>query len=159
MVREYEEPDRDDDRPGSDRRSETIASNEQFAPFIVEDASGAVGVRPEGAEIDALQVMNRFERDTGGGPGITLGGITVNLGNRERTIGYRCQESILPVEEPVYVLGVVREDGEIGSRETEEHRFLVSYRSEEQLAKKYRRDARILTLVAGLFVLGGSFWR
>lgn len=160
VVREYEEPDRDDDRAGSDRRSETLASNEQFAPFVVEDETGTVGVRPEEAEIDALQVMNRFERDTGGA-GITLGGLTVNLGNRERTIGYRYEESILPVEEPVYVLGVVREDGEIGAprpAEEEEQRFIISYRSEEQLEKKYRRDARILTLIAaGLFLFGAVF--
>lgn len=161
VVREYEEPDRDDDRTGSNRRSEMIASNEQFAPFVVEDETGTVGVRPEGAEIDALQVMNRFERDTEGGPGITLGGFTVNLGNRERTIGYRYQESILPVDEPVYVLGVAREDGEVGAPRPEEEtdkRFLISYRSEEQLEKKYRRDARILALVAaGLFLFGAVF--
>lgn len=161
VIREYEEPDRDDDRPGSNRRSETIASNEQFAPFVVEDETGTAGVRPEGAEIDALQVMNRFERDAEGGPGITLGGFTVNLGNRERTIGYRYQENILPVDEPVYVLGVMREDGEIGAprpAEEADQRFLVSYRSEEQLEKKYRRDALILMLVAvGLFVFGAAF--
>lgn len=161
VVREYEEPNRDDDRTGSNRRSETIASNEQFAPFVVEDKTGAVGVRPEEAEVDALQVMNRFERDTEGAPGITLGGLTVNLGNRERTIGYRYQENILSVDEPVYVLGIVKEDGEIGAPRTEEekeHQFLISYRSEEQLEKKYQRDARILTLVAvGLFIFGAVF--
>lgn len=58
VVREYEEPDRDDDRTGSNRRSETIASNEQFVPFVVEDETDTVGVRPEEAEVDALQVMN-----------------------------------------------------------------------------------------------------
>lgn len=157
VVREYEEPDRDDDRPGSNRRSETVASNEQSVPFVVEDGTGMVGVRPEGAEFDALQVMNRFERDTEG-YGITLGGLTVNLGNRERTIGYRYQESVLPVDRPVYVLGVVKEDGEIGAPETGESRFFVSYRSEEQLERKYRRDARILALVAaGLFLFGAVF--
>jgi E3 Ubiquitin ligase len=73
VIREYYERDLGDDDIGPDRRSETIASNERFAPFAVEDGSGAVGVRGEGAEVDALEVMNRFERDTQGG--ITIGGL------------------------------------------------------------------------------------
>jgi hypothetical protein len=104
-------PDHDDDDVGSDRRSEVVASNERFAPFAVEDASGTVGVRGEGAEVDALNVVDRFERDAGGGLSFTLGGRTV----RERTIGYRYVESVLPVDAPVYVLGAVQQDGRIGA--------------------------------------------
>lgn len=52
------------------------------------------------------------------------------------------RESILPVDAPVYVLGAVQEDGEIGAPPgDEEGRFLIIYRSEEQLEKKFRRDA------------------
>jgi hypothetical protein len=159
VIREYYERDLgDDDDIGPDRRSETIASNEQYAPFAVEDGSGVVGVRGEGAEVDALEVMNRFERDMQGG--ITIGGVTINLGGGERTLGYRYVESVLRVDEPVYVLGVVQEDGQIGAPgEGEEgKRFLISYRSEEQLEGKYRRGARLLGLIAvGLFVFGAVF--
>src|SRR3712207_845471 len=66
VTREYLEEDYDDDDVGSDRRSEVVAHNEQFAPFSVEDATGSVPVRAEGAEIDARQVVDRFERHTGG---------------------------------------------------------------------------------------------
>lgn len=35
---------------------------------------------------------------------------------------------------------------------------MISYRSEEQLAKKIKRDALVLTLIAaGLFVFGAAF--
>jgi E3 ubiquitin ligase len=161
VLREYEETERDPDGDlKTRRRSETVASNEQFAPFAVEDESGAVGVRAEGAEVDALEVVNRFERDTGGGTSITLGGFTVNLGGGERTIGYRYVESVLPVDGPVYVLGAVQEDGEIGAPRPgdEESRFLISYRSEEELEKKFKRDALWLGLAAlGLFLFGAIF--
>lgn len=67
VLREYEVTDRDSDGwSRTRRRSEVVASNERFAPFAVEDESGVVGVRGERAEVDALEVMNRFERDTGG---------------------------------------------------------------------------------------------
>jgi hypothetical protein len=161
VIREYQETERDADGDlETRRRSEVVASNEQFAPFAVEDDSGAVGVRGEGAEVDALEVMDRFERDAGGAGSISLGGLTFNLGERERTIGYRHVESILPVDAPVYVLGAVQDDGEIGAPPPgdEEGRFLISHRSEEQLEKKFRRDALILTLIAlGLFVFGAIF--
>jgi hypothetical protein len=137
-----------------------MASNERFAPFVVEDDSGAVGIRGEGAEVDALEVMNRFENDTGGEGSITLGGISVNLGGGARTIGYRYVESVLPVDAPVYVLGVAQEDGHIGAPAEEggEKRFLISHRSEEQLEKKYRRAALLLGLLAvGLFLFGAIF--
>src|ERR687893_1432115 len=118
VVREYLERDYDDDDDdvGSDRRSEVVAQNEQFAPFTVEDPTGSVTISAEGAEVDARQVVNRFERSTGReGPSITLGGATINLGGGERTLGYRYTESILPVDAPIYVLGTVREDGRIGA--------------------------------------------
>jgi hypothetical protein len=116
VSREYLERDHDDDDVGSDRRTEILSQNHQFAPFSVEDATGSVPVNAEGAEVDAREVVNRFERNTGNeGPSISLGGATLNLGGGERTIGYRYTESILPIDAPVYVLGTVQESGEIGA--------------------------------------------
>ena len=135
VTREYLRPDYDDDDNdvGSDRRTEIIAQNVQHAPFVVEDDSGSVPVDAEGAEVDARQVMNRFDRNTGNEGTFSLGGVSVNLGGGERTIGYRYTESILPVDESVYVLGTVQEGGGIGGPTSggEGHRFIVSHRSEE----------------------------
>lgn len=138
VVREYLERDYDDDDVGSDRRSEVVAQNEQFAPFTVEDGTGSVAINAEGAEVDAKQVLNRFERNTGSeGPSISLGGATIHLGGGERTLGYRYTESILPVDAPAYVLGTVRENGGIGAPTpgSEGQRFVVSHRSEEALGQ------------------------
>src|SRR5215203_1976481 len=139
ITREYLRPDYNDDDNdvGSDRRSEVMAQNVQFAPFVVEDESGSVAVDAEGAEVDAKQVVNRFDRNTGNEGSFSLGGVTVNLGGGEHTIGYRYTESILPVDASVYVLGTVQEDGGIGPpRSGEEgHRFVVSHRSEEALGQ------------------------
>lgn len=172
VIREYMERDHDDDNGvGSDRRSEVIAENEQFAPFAVEDDSGTVRVNAEGAEMDARQVVNRFERNTGNeGPSISLGGATINLGGGERTIGYRHTESILPIDAPVYVLGTVQQDGGIGAPEpgTKEHRFVVSHRSEEALGQSLGKTVLwlgvggiasivvgVVLLAVGIFVLIG----
>jgi hypothetical protein len=171
VIREYMERDYDDDnRAGSDRRSEVIAQNEQFAPFTVEDSTGSVAVNADGAEVDAKQVVNRFERYTGGeGPSISLGGATIHLGGGERTLGYRYTESILPVDAPVYVLGTVQEEGGIGAPSgEEEQRFVVSHRSEEALGQSLGKTVLwlgvggiasivvgVILLVVGIFVLIG----
>src|ERR671917_1747838 len=170
VTREYLERDHDDDNGGSDRRSEIIAQNEQFAPFSVEDATGSVPVSAEGAEVDARQVVNRFERSTGReGPSITLGGATINLGGGERTLGYRYTESILPVDASVYVLGTVQEGGGIGSPSGDEgQRFVVSHRSEEALGRSLGKTVLwlgvggiaalvvgVILLAIGIFVLVG----
>ena len=161
VTREYLERDYDDDDHGSDRRSETLAHNEQFAPFFIEDTTGRVPVYAEGAEVDAEQVVDRFERHTGGeGPLISFGGASLQLGGGERTIGYRYTESILAVDAPVYVLGVLQENGEIRAPQPnkKEQRFVVSYRSEEALGQNLGRNALLLGLGAiGVFVLGLVF--
>ena len=158
VTREYLERDHDDDDVGSDRRTEVISQNTQFAPFSVEDATGSVPVNAEGAEVDARQVVNRFERNTGNeGPSISLGGATLNIGGGERTIGYRYTESILPVDAPVYVLGTVQEGGEIGAPPPGErgHRFVVSHRSEEALGQSLGKTVLWLGVGAiGAFVVG-----
>jgi E3 Ubiquitin ligase len=171
VIREYLERDYDDDDDvGSDRRSEVVAHNEQFAPFTVEDGTGSVAVNAEGAEVDAKQVVNRFERNTGSeGPSISLGGATIHLGGGERTLGYRYTETILPVDAPVYVLGTVQEGGGIGAPSgAEGHRFVVSHRSEEALGQSLGKTVLwlgvggiaslvvgVVLLVVGIFVLIG----
>ena len=163
VIREYLRPDYDDDDNdvGSDRRSEIIAQNVQFAPFVVEDASGFVGVHAEGADIDARQVVNRFDRNTGNEGTFSLGGMAVNLGGGERTIGYRYTESILPVDETVYVLGTVQEGGGVGAppSDAKDHRFVVSHRSEEAHTQSLGKTALWLgvggaaSLVLGVVLL------
>jgi hypothetical protein len=161
VTREYLRPDHDDDNVGSDRRTEIIAQNVQYAPFEVEDDSGSVPVDAEGAEVDARQVMNRFDRNTGNEGTFSLGGVSVNLGGGERTIGYRYTESILPVDESVYVLGTVQEGGGIGGPTSGEegHRFVVSHRSEEAHAQSLGKTALwlgvggIAALVLGVVLL------
>jgi hypothetical protein len=87
ITREYLESDYgDDDDVCSDRRSEILSQNEQVAPFSVEDATGSVAVAAEGAEVDAKQVVNWFERDASG---LSISGIPVRVGGGERTLGYR----------------------------------------------------------------------
>ena len=160
---------------------EVVASETRFTPFSVEDESGAVGVRLEGAEVDAERVVERFEPHTAReGPVVSFAGETLQLDGGRNTVGYEYTESILALNRPVYVLGVAQEDGQIGadalpvdeaprplllgeggevgylpSRADVERRFIVSHRSEEALAQALGKTAFWTGLGAlGAFVVG-----
>jgi hypothetical protein len=147
-------------------------------PFSVEDDTGEVYVYPEGSEVDGKKVVDRFEPSAN--PGFTLGGVAVPFDEHRNTLGYRYTESVLPVDAPVYVLGVVRQGGGIGASMTpveapveelplfrggnvevglpssrnRERRFVISHRSEESLGRELARTAFWLTVAAlGAFVL------
>ena len=148
-------------------------------PFFVEDGTGRVEVHPQGSEVDAQEVVDRFEPSAS--PGFTLGGVPVPFDEEANTLGYRYTESILPVDSPVYVLGVVREDGGIGagagqvdapveelplmkggelastlpSSRDKERRFVISHRSEEALGQDLARTVFWMAVAAvGAFALG-----
>ena len=97
----------------------------------------------------------------------------MRLGGGRDTIGYQYTERILPVNVPVYVLGVAQEDGQIGadvlpvdepprtlmlaqgdivaylpSRGDEERRFNVSYRSEEVLGREMSKSISLMRVGA-----------
>jgi len=141
-------------------------------PFFVEDGTGRVEVHPEGSEVDAKEVVDRFEPSAS--PGFTLGGAPVSFDEEANTLGYRYTESVLPVDSPVYVLGVVREGGSIGagpepvdtpveelplmkggelastlpSSRDKERRFVISHRSEEALGQDLARTAFWMAVAA-----------
>jgi hypothetical protein len=81
-------------------------------PSFAEHGTDRVEVHPQGSGIDARKVVDRFEPSAS--PGFTLGGALVSFGEEANTLGYRYTESVLPVDAPVYVQGVVREGGGIG---------------------------------------------
>jgi hypothetical protein len=172
-----------DDTPGSHHSrqtgSETLSKNARAVPFFVEDSTGKVEVHPQGSEVDAEKVVDRFEASAS--PGFTLGGTPVPFDENANTLGYRYTESVLPIDAPVYVLGVVREDGGIGagprpvdapveelpvmkggelayalpSSRDKERRFVISHRSEEALGQDLARMVFWTAVAAaGVFALG-----
>jgi hypothetical protein len=172
-----------DDTPGSHQprqtASETLSESVRAVPFFVEDGTGRVEVHPQGSEVDAKKVVDRFEPSAS--PGFTLGGTPVPFDEDAKTLGYRYTESVLSVDAPVYVLGVVREDGSIGagprqvdtpveelplmeggelaytlpSSRDKERRFVISHRSEEALGQDLARTVFWMAVAAaGALALG-----
>ncbi len=159
VVREYEKRERDSKgNMQTNRTSETISSNSQSTPFMVQDATGQVEVNLDGAEIDAPMILDRFEdHKSNSGPSISFHGVSVNVGNDDQTLGYRYQVRALEIAKPVYVLGVYREDGTIGAPPpgSKSRKFIVSHRTEEELRTSWGKQAFWLgTTAVGSFAVG-----
>lgn len=160
VTREYEEPytDRDSDgksRSGTRRGSENVSTNERRTPFTVRDESGAVEVEPDGAPVEGVKVLSRFEQGDRGST-ISVGGFKLSLGamgGGRRTIGYKLEELALPVGARVYVLGEARDDGgrlRVAKPAAKGGRFMITVKSEEQLVKSAKTGSKVLTVISAV---------
>lgn len=110
----------------TERRSETLESEDRRVNFWVRDASGRTLVNADQAELDLVETANRYEPAASPGDG------------RTRTLGHRYVEHSLAPGTQVYVLGcAVDYQGQPAiARNPRDSRakFLVSRRSERELA-------------------------
>ncbi len=133
VLREYEETVTTKDEDGkvkTERRrtSEIVSQNRQSLPFWLRDRTGTVKVDLEGAEIETIQILDEFRPERSG-----------------NTLGYRYQESILPIGRNVLVVGAVSDlTGEvmIGKPVQSAHKYLISLKDEETLAANTARNAK-----------------
>ena len=132
-------------------RTTTVYSNMKYGQCLVEDASGKAGIDFDGAEVEAVQVVNEPTAPPGGGGGV-IGGVLSALSNTNSS--YRRKESILAPDIPVYVLGEVREGGLIGkpASGSKNKTFVISHKSEEERTKSLTSTTRWL-LAIGIILL------
>jgi hypothetical protein len=180
MVQEYEETTMErntqtgQQTPRTRTGSETITHNVRLSDFHVVDETGRTRVHPESAEIDWVKVTDKFEPHNS--PAITInagglawGGIGFSLAPSQagtwnqvrpgRQIrGYRFTEYILPLNQNVFVVGEASDAmGELMiSRPSKGGSFLVSSKSEEQLAAGARATMRNCRAASGILFAGGA---
>lgn len=132
---------------------ETVSDNTQSVPFILADPSGEIVVNPEGADIETIQVFNKFIQPSLGDL-VKSGfkellwsmwtaieeGISSMLGVRnhavfEKVIGHRHIETILPCNREVLVIGTaVVKDGKVtlGLSDASDNKFVISLKTEKR---------------------------
>lgn len=147
VTREYDEvytetnPDTKQQERKTRRKSETVASNTRSIDFWVTDATGRVLVKPQGAKVEAEQVVDRFEPwKPAIGTKLSVGNFSFDLGaflNAANTVGYHFHENILPLNRAVYVLGEASDtSGQLAVQKPKEKGpFLISLKSEEEIVK------------------------
>lgn len=152
VTREYEERVTETDSNGNtetrtERRSETLETEERRSNFWVRDETGRTLVRPEGAELDLMETTNRYDEAAEPWRGST------------RTLGRRHTERALPVGTTIFVLGcAVDFQGQPAvARHPADGKqsFIISRRNKRELTRSAASWSRNLTYAAaGSSVLG-----
>ncbi|MBE9141000.1 E3 ubiquitin ligase family protein [Nodosilinea sp. LEGE 07088] len=168
VVREYEETVREKDSDGhmttrTQRGSETISEHRQQIPFDLVDRSGAIRVDPEGAQIERVEVLNEFRPGTPAGNMLSFGPFSLVLssdsghGNR-KTLGYRYQETVLPLDRPVLVVGMVCDRHSsltITKPDQANQPFIITLKTHEALTQAVNQSAQVaLWTMVGCFGVG-----
>jgi hypothetical protein len=163
----YEETYYEKDSKGNSVRrtrtgSTTVASNSQSVHFEVEDASGRITVNPNGADIDPVQVVSKYEPSMQGRNSVSFGSFSFNVGRStgdRKILGYEFTEKIIPLDRRVYVIGEASDStGELMIQQPSEKGkpFIITLKSEEELTKGTESNIKalmigaIVSLIAGL---------
>jgi hypothetical protein len=178
VTREYEETYWEQDSNGNQvqrtrRGSESVASNRRSLPFLVRDATGTILVEPDGASFVDEKVFSQFEQGARSGSPYSFGRFSFDAspfmaaGGR-RTIGFRFEESAIPVGRAVYVLGEVIDRNSrlrMAKPDQKGKSFIVSLKSEEEMKKGAQAGAKGLSIaslvlaILGIAVLAFGIFR
>ena len=136
-----------DGRDQRKTRTTTVYSTMKYGQCLIEDTSGRVGIDFDGAEVEAVEVVNEPTAPPGGSGGV-IGGVLSALSNTNAT--FRRKESILAPDIPVYVLGEVQPGGLVGkpASGSKNKTFVISHKSEEERTKSLTSTTRWLLAIA-----------
>jgi len=162
VTREYEEiywetDDKGNRQQKTRRGSETVADNTRSVPFFVRDSTGKIEVDPSSAKLDMEKVFSEFRPGENQAGELRFGRYSFNpatlaaLAGGRRTLGYRFEESALPLGRSVYVLGeAVDKDGRLRIHKPDQKgaSFIISLKSEEQLVKDAQSAAKGMLIAA-----------
>jgi hypothetical protein len=157
FIEEEYEREETDSKGNTSKRSgwTTIDKGRSTIAFHVKDATGAILVLPQGAEIDAEVTMNRTCRSSDAlyyakGP---RGAISDSTGRR------RFREKAIRLHGQVYVVGKARERKDVVAAEIAQDElaplFLISARSEKDVQSAFGWYGIGWTLLGLLLLLGG----
>ncbi|MGB0589503.1 MAG: E3 ubiquitin ligase family protein [Myxococcota bacterium] len=151
------------------KSNETLSSNRREAVFHLDDGTGRVRVIPSGSEMQLDTIVDRFEAPSAvehmGGSQLALRVGNFNLavsgghhGNQRRTLGYRFEERVLPLDRSVYVLGEVADTADglvLRKPTTTEGPYVVALKSEAELIQLKESSAKWLKIGAITSVITG----
>lgn len=154
VTREYEEvvtkkDDQGNKKKETERHSEIVSKEERSTPFWIVDSSGKIEVHPDEAKIETVEILSEFRRESQHGSKISFGGFSLSFGSqgngRGRTLGYKYEESILPISREALVIGMATDVTSTTTiRKPSDHKqqFIISLKTEGELTKSVTRTAK-----------------
>jgi len=136
----------------------TVDRGGNMIPFLLQDEYGTILVRPEGAKIEPVSVFSDYCRP--GDPLYYEKGPRRSVSNSDH---YRhFTEKAIPLDAQLYILGQARERHDLVAAEIaaaeEAPVYLISTRSEEQIASGKKWKFALLSLLGALTTVGSVFY-
>ncbi|MBF2079608.1 MAG: E3 ubiquitin ligase family protein [Synechococcales cyanobacterium T60_A2020_003] len=167
VTREYEETVTRTDSEGkrtteTQHGSQVMSSNKRSVPFLLNDGTGTIEVSVDGATIDTETVLDEFRQESDRGGLISYGSfsLAVNAPSAgRRTLGYRYNESVLPIGRRVLVVGMVSDQpGTLVLQKptNPDHRFIVSFKTDDTLTTESDRAAKNTSLWMKICLVVGA---
>ena len=136
-----------------------VADGGEMIPFYLQDDCGVILVRPDGAKIEPVKI---FDETCGTGDPLYYGkgpaGAVADSDYRRRFV-----ETALPLKANLYLVGQARERSDIVAPEIAADKnapmFLISTRTEEQVASGMKWGARGWTIFGLVAAVGFMVWR
>jgi hypothetical protein len=152
----YEHTETRDGKTETTTRERTVHDETHGAPFAVRDAAGEILLVHDGEAVDQPpQTLSHYER---AGRDVNLFGLSFRV-NFSNVKGHRYEEWIIAQGQPLYVLGAaMAEDGRLVLRRPDTGPFIISTRSEEELAASLRVDLLWGYILGGVLLAASLIW-
>ncbi|MEM9162542.1 MAG: E3 ubiquitin ligase family protein [Cyanobacteria bacterium P01_F01_bin.4] len=159
-------------REPEDRKgSETLVNQQQSIPFQLRDETGTLQIDPTGATFDTVEVLDQFQPAQPNARRISMGPFSLEVppqSGKRQILGYRYQESILPVGRQVLIVGTVTDETpELVIRQPTKpgQQFIVSLKSDEvytaaatKAASNYKRLMIGCGVGGAILIILGLLW-
>jgi len=165
VTREWEETvstpdDKGNKQTTTQRGSDLVSSNTRSINFFLDDGTGKIEIRPEGAQIDLVKAVDTFQPEEGGGTKLSFGKATFELKSNtagRRTLGYRYQEYVLPANQRLFIFGEASDGGNSLriSRPEKKGLFVISHLSKEEIIQRSQGSSKFLKIASIIFALLG----
>lgn len=152
VTREYEEiVTRKDDKGKTiretKRESEVVSQDSHSTTFWIVDATGRVKVNPRDADIETIEILSEFRPERQRSSNIRFGGFSFSTkhSSNGRTLGYKYEESILPLGHEALVIGMATDiTSQLTVRKPSDNKqqFIVSLKTEGELTKRVSGHAQ-----------------
>lgn len=124
--------------------------------FEVRDTQGSIIVDPRGAEVIGLQTVDGEEQTSGATDPVGRA-MSILSGGASREGQQRVSEWIVPIGQPIYVLGPIVEDGSTATIQAVEKKdFVISQKSRTGVAFSFKSESLMWLAAACLLVPGGA---
>ncbi|MGI6253381.1 MAG: E3 ubiquitin ligase family protein [Aminivibrio sp.] len=164
VTREYEQMETYTDKDGKVRTRrnklyENVSSDKSSSPLYIADGGVRARIDLQGANLDLKSGEDRYEpfkEDRG----YSFFGVNFTVPSGTRTLGFRYKERLIPLGQPLYVVGEIRKSGgelRIGKPSEKDKPFIVSVKSEEEVLDSMKGSAKTTQYFGyALIVIGAA---